>query len=401
MIERKKTLEVNVSWVKIGWNNPIVIQSMTNTPTADVDATVKQIQELANAWSELVRITVDNEQSAQAVPEIIKWLKQIWIDVPIIWDFHFNWHILLEKFPEMAKWLAKYRVNPGNVGTGDKHDDNFQKFIQFAIKYAKPIRIWINGWSLDKQLLKYNMEKNNKLPKPLSDKEVFIDSLVQSCLLSVQKAEEFWLPKNKIVLSIKISDVQDVIQATEKLSSKTDCPIHVWLTEAGGSTKGLIASAAALGILLQEGIGDTIRISITPEPWIPRELEVTACKYLLQSMGFRDFQPMVTSCPGCGRTSSDKFQILAKQVCDEINLRMPMRKNKYKWFEKTKIAVMWCIVNGVGEASNADVWIFFPGNMENPRIPVYVKGKMYKVLDSENVFENFMEIIEQYFKKEI
>jgi len=401
MIIRKSTLTVNVWWVLVGGDHPIVIQSMTNTPTADITATVKQIKELALAGSELVRITVDTEDSAKAVPEIIKQLHEQGIQVPIVGDFHFNGHILLQKYPAMAQALAKYRINPGNVGTGTGHDQHFKTFVEFAVTYDKPIRIGINGGSLDKELLQHNMEENAKKEQPLSDREVFIDSMVQSCLLSIEKAQEFWLAKDKIILSVKLSDVQDVIEASEKLSKATDCPLHLWLTEAGGSTKWLVSSAAALWILLQQWIGDTIRISVTPEPWEPRALEVEACKYLLQSMGFRYFQPLITSCPGCGRTSSDTFQMLAKQVQDEISKRMPERKINYPGCEKTKIAIMGCVVNGIGEAAQADIGIFFPGNNENPKIPVYVHGKPYTVLDSEWVFENFMDIIEKYFGKEI
>lgn len=401
MIIRKKTLEVDVGWIKVWWDNPIVIQSMTNTPTNDIEATVNQIKELALAGSELVRITVDTEQSAQAVPYIISKLNDMGIQVPIVWDFHFNGHILLDKYPEMASLLAKYRINPGNVWTGNKHDEHFKQFIWYAIKYDKPIRIGINWWSLDKELLEYNMWQNAKLTHPKDSKEVFIDSMVESCLLSIDKAQEFWLAKNKIILSVKISDVQDVISATQKLSDKTDCPLHLWLTEAGWSTKWLVASSSALGILLQQWIWDTIRYSLTPEPWQARSLEVQACKYLLQSMWFRYFEPLITSCPGCWRTSSESFQKLAKQVSDEIQKRLDIWRKNYPWFEKTKISVMWCIVNGIWEASNADIWIFFPGNMEEPKIPVYVRGKPYKVLEWENVFEQFMEIIELYFQSKI
>lgn len=355
---------------------------MTNTPTAHIHATVAQIKELADAGSELVRITVDTEDAAKAVPSIIKQLKDIWITTPIIGDFHFNGHILLEKYPEMAQALAKYRINPGNTGK----DENFKKFIEFAIKYQKPVRIGVNAWSPDKELL---------------EKYTFIDALVQSCLLSVQKAQDLWLSKNKIILGIKISNIQDLLEATEKLSQQTDCPLHIWLTEAGGSTKWLVASSAALGILLQKWIGDTIRYSLTPAPWTPRSLEVQACKFLLQTMGFRDFQPLVTSCPWCGRTSSNVFQMLAQQVNDEIEKRLPLRKKLYPGCEKTKIAVMWCVVNGIGEASTADIGIFFPGNMENPGTPVYVKGKMYKVLQGDQIFEEFMDILELYFQWKI
>ena len=407
MLPRKHTLEVTIWNVKLGGNNPIVIQSMTNTPTADVAATVAQIKELADAGSELVRITVDTEESAQAAPEIVKQLHILWCDVPIIGDFHFNGHLLLEKYPEMAKALSKYRINPGNTWK----DNNFKKFIELAVKYQKPVRIGINWWSLDKKLLDKNMEKNAKKPSwlagrpdPKTPREVFVDSLVQSCVLSINKAQKYGLAKNMIVISIKSSDVQDVIAATEKLSNKTGCPLHLWLTEAGGSTKWLVASTAALWILLQQWIGDTIRISLTPEPGKPRSLEVQACKYLLQSMGFRYFQPLITSCPGCGRTGSTAFQKLAKQVSDEVQKRMPERKKKYPAMagkpgcERIRIAIMWCVVNGVGEASHADIGIFFPGNAENPQIPVYVKWKMFKVLEWENVFEQFMEIVEKYFQ---
>jgi len=401
MIIRKKTLTVDIWWVYVGWEHPIIIQSMTNTPTADIDATVEQIKELVLAGSELVRITVDTEASAQAVPKIIEALKIQWIAVPIIGDFHFNGHILLDKYPEMAQSLAKYRINPGNVGTWSTDDKHFKTFIEFAITYNKPVRIGINWWSLDKTLLAYNMEQNSKKPQPLSDREVFIDSMVQSCLISVQKAKEFWLAENMIILSVKLSNVQDVLQASEKLSKQTNCPLHLWLTEAWWSTKWLVSSAAALWILLQQGIGDTIRISVTPEPGQPRALEVEACKYLLQSMDFRYFQPLITSCPGCWRTSSSGFQTLAKQVQDEISQRISIRKQKYPGCETTKIAIMWCVVNGIWESANADIGIFFPGNNENPKIPVYVHGKPYIVLDNDNVFEKFMDIIEKYFRKEI
>lgn len=401
MIQRKSKLAVKVWSVIVWWDSPIVIQSMTNTPTADINATVNQIKELCDAGSELVRITVDTEQSAKAVPEIIEILENEWYNIPIVWDFHFNGHILLEKYPEMASSLAKYRINPWNVWTGNKHDEHFKTFIDFAIKYDKPIRIWINWWSLDKQLLECNMEQNAKQANPKTDREVFIDSMVESCLLSVQKAQEFGLAKDKIILSVKMSDVQDMIEATQKLHEKIDCPLHLGLTEAWGSTKWLVASAAALGILLQQWIWDTIRISVTPEPWQARSLEVEACKFLLQSMGFRKFQPMITSCPGCGRTSSDAFQKLAKEVQDEISKRMIVWKQKYPGCENIKIAIMWCIVNWVGEASHADIGIFFPGNNENPKIPVYLRWKPYTILESTNLFQQFMNIIEKFLAKEI
>jgi len=401
-ITRKKTLEVDVGWVKIGWWNPIVIQSMTNTLTSDIDATVYQIKELADSGSELVRITVNDDVSAKSVPEIVTSLKKLNCFVPLIWDFHYNGHILLNKYPEMAQSLSKFRVNPGNVWKWEKHDENFKQIIECAIKYQKPIRIWINWGSLDEDLLNVNMEKNSKLKVPKSSKEVFINSMVESALLSIKKAEEFGLPRNKIIVATKVSDVQDLITINEKLSKKTDCPLHLWLTEAGGSIKWIVSSSAALWILLQQGIGDTIRVSITPEPGQPRSREVEVCKYLLQSMNFRYFQPMVISCPGCGRTSSDRFQILAKQIGDEINLRLPVWKSKYYGFEKTNIAVMWCIVNWIWESKQADIWIFFPGNVEKPIIPVYVNGVQFKTFWLEDdILSEFMKIVESYFEKKI
>jgi len=396
---RKKTLTVNIWWVLIGWDNPIVIQSMTDTPTADIQATLAQIIELADAGSELVRITVDNKQSAKAVPEIINQLQNKWYNVPIIWDFHYNGHILLNDFPEMAKALSKFRINPGNVGKWDKHDENYKQIVQCAIKYNKPVRIWINWWSLDDELLNYNMEKNAKLAQPLTAQEIIIDSIVESAILSVKKAVEIGLPKDRIIIACKVSNIQNLIIINEKLSQQTDCPLHLWLTEAWWSTKWIVASSAALWILLQQWIWDTIRVSITPEPGKPRSLEVEVCKYLLQSMSFRYFQPMITSCPGCGRTSSDRFQVLAKQISDEIQIRLPIWKKKYKWFEKTNISIMWCVVNGIGEAKHADIGIFFPWNAEKPIVPVYIKWKPYTTFQhDDDIFNGFMQIIENYFK---
>jgi len=403
---RKKTLTVIIqdtqskNTVKIGWNNPIVIQSMTNTSTSDIEATTNQIIELTEAWSELVRITVNDDKAAQAVPKIINKLKEQNCFVPIIWDFHYNWHILLNKYPKMAESIAKFRVNPGNVWTGNKHDENYKQIIECAIKYDKPIRIWINWGSLDQELLEHNMEKNAKLKTPKTAKKVFIDSIVESAILSIQKAKELWLPKDKIIVAAKVSDVQDVITINEKLSQKIDCPIHIGLTEAGWSTKWITASSAALWILLRQWIWDTIRVSLTPEPGQPRNKEVEVCKFLLQSMNFRYFQPMITSCPGCGRTTSDRFQKLAKQISDEITIRLPLRKKKYKWFEKTNISIMWCVVNGIWEAKHADIWIFFPWNSEKPIIPVYIKWKQFTTFTiDEDIFWWFIKIIEKFFSQ--
>lgn len=400
-MQRKQTIPVHIWGVQIWWDTPVVIQSMTNTPTADIEATTMQIKELANAGSELVRITVNDDKAALAVPKIVKNIRNLGMNVPIVWDFHYNWHILLEKYPEMAESLAKYRVNPGNVGKWEKKDDNFKKIIDCAIRYDKPVRIWVNGGSLDDDLLQHNMDENNRLRNPKSSKEVFIDSMVESALLSAEKAIEFWLPKEKIILSVKMSDIQYMVKSYELLSQKTDIALHLWLTEAGSNTKGIVSSSIALGLLLQQGIGDTIRVSLTPEPWAPRTLEVEVCKYILQTMWFRSFQPLITSCPGCGRTSSDRFQVLAKRINDEITKNYSIWKEKYKKFDSTNIAVMGCIVNGPWEARHADVWIFFPWDGENPKIPVYIKWELYKNLGWDNVFEEFMEILERYLEGNI
>lgn len=399
--KRKKTIAVNVGGVQIwGWA-PVVIQSMTNTPTRDVFATTMQIKELAQAGSEIVRITVNDDAAAQAVPKIVKNLRDVGITVPIVGDFHYNGHILLGKFPQLAASLDKYRINPGNVGKGEKRDDNFKQIIDCAIKNNTPVRIGINGWSLDDDLLQANMDSNSKLKDPKEAGEVFIDSMVESALLSVEKALEYGLAENMMTISVKMSDIQDMVECYTRLSSKTNLPLHLGLTEAWGATKGIVSSSIALGLLLQQGIGDTIRVSITPEPGAKRSLEVEVCKNILQTIWIRNFQPLITSCPGCGRTSSDTFQILSKQITDEMGSRYGEWREKYKNFDSTTIAVMGCIVNGPGEARNADVGIFLPGDGENPTIPVYVQGKPYKNLKGDKIFEEFMEILEMYFRQEI
>ena len=400
-MNRKKTIEINIGGVKMWGDNPVVVQSMTNTPTADVWATTNQIKELAKAGSEIVRITVNDDTAAEAVPKIIKNLRNLWVDTPIVGDFHYNGHLLLDKFPDMATALSKYRINPGNVWKGEKKDDNFRQIIDCAIKYNKPVRIGINGGSLDDDLLQANMDANNELENPKPANEVFIDSMVESALLSVEKAEEFGLPRNMMTISVKMSDIQDMVASYKLLSSQTDLPLHLGLTEAGSSTKGMVSSSIALGLLLQEGIGDTIRVSLTPEPWAPRSLEVEVCKYILQTMWIRSFQPLITSCPGCGRTSSDAFQILAKKINEAIAENYSIWREKYPKFTTTNIAVMGCIVNGPGEAKNADIWIFLPGSGENPTIPVYIWGKPYKTLKGDRVYEEFMDILIGYFEDNI
>ena len=375
---------------------------MTNTPTRDIDATVSQIIELVDAGSEVVRITVNDDSAAKAVPEIIQVLSEKWYNIPIVWDFHFNGHILLEKYPEMAQALAKYRVNPGNVWKGEKQDLNFQKFVEYAVKYKKPIRIGVNGGSLDQSLLDANIEINKELPYPKSIEEVFINTMVESAILSAKKAIEWGLPEDQIIISVKMSDLQSMILAYERLAPLCSYPIHLGLTEAGGGLSSIIATSAALSILLEQGIGDTIRASLTPEPGAKRSLEVSVCRDILQSMGFRSFIPKVVSCPGCGRTSSDKFQILAKYVRERIESKMPEWSKKYTWFEKTHIAVMGCIVNGIGEAKNADIGIFIPGDAEAPQLQIYIQGVLYRSLEWADIFtvgREFISIIEEYFEK--
>lgn len=389
--------------VPFGSDHPIVIQSMTNTPTRDIDATVAQIIELADAGSEIVRITIDTEVAAEATPEIIRILREKGYGTPIVGDFHYNGHILLEKYPDMARAIAKYRVNPGNVGKGNRHDDNYHKIITCAIKYDKPVRIGVNGGSLDQELLDLNMETNATLLHPKSAQDVYIDTMVESGILSVEKAVEWGLLPEKIIVSVKMSTLQHMIAAYERIASRCIYPLHLGLTEAGAGTKGISSSAAALSILLQSGIGDTIRVSLTPEPGAPRSLEVQVCRDILQSMGFRAFEPQIVSCPGCGRTSSDKFQILAKYVKERIREKMPEWSRKYRGFESTHIAVMGCIVNGIGEAKHADIGIFIPGDAEAPQLQIYVGWEHYKSLEGKDILtvgREFMVVIEEYLQRE-
>lgn len=389
--------------VPFGSDHPIVVQSMTNTPTRDIEATVAQIIELIDAGSEVVRITIDTEAAAAATPEIIRRLKKEWYQTPIVGDFHYNGHILLEKYPDMARAIAKYRVNPGNVGKGGRHDDNYHKIIVAAIKYDKPIRIGVNGGSLDQELLDLNMETNAALVHPKSAQDVYIDTMVESGILSAEKAVEWGLAPEKIIISVKMSTLQHMIAAYERIASKCVYPLHLGLTEAGAGTKGVSSSAAALSILLQAGIGDTIRVSLTPEPGAPRSLEVQVCRDILQSMGFRAFEPQIVSCPGCGRTSSDKFQILAKYVKERIREKMPEWSRKYRGFESTHIAVMGCIVNGIGEAKHADIGIFIPGDAEAPQLQIYVRWEHYRSLEGKDILavgREFMEVIEGYLVQE-
>lgn len=406
---RIKTPEVSIRGVKIGGKNPVKIQSMTDTDTADALATAKQCMELADAGSELVRFTVNTNLAAQKVPEIRKILdSKGYTSLPLIGDFHFNGHALLEEFPQMAQALDKYRINPGNVGKGEKHDPNFRKFIEIALHYGKPVRIGVNWGSLDQDLLTAMMEKNAKLIRPLSDKEVLIDAMVKSALTSAHQAEKLGLKQNKIILSVKMSNVQDVINAYQKLASATQklgvfqhghYALHLGLTEAGSGMEGLISSSAALSVLLQQGIGDTIRISLTPEPGDSRTKEVQACKALLQALELRHFKPKVTSCPGCGRTDSKFFQKLAAEVNKKLDSKMKTWSKNYPKAAELKIAVMGCIVNGPGESKYSDIAISLPGKMEKPVAPVYIHGKFVKSLQGDKIIDQFMRIVEDFIAK--
>ncbi len=399
---RRHTHTVMVGHVPCGSDHPIVVQSMTNTPTRDIEATVAQIIELADAGSEIVRITIDTEAAALATPEIIRRLWEKGYNTPIVGDFHYNGHILLDKYPEMAQAIAKYRVNPGNVGKWDRHDDNFHKFVECAIRYNKPIRIGVNGGSLDQELLDANMDANAKTQNPQSADAVYVDTMVESGVLSARQAVAWGLRPDQIIISVKMSWLQSMITAYESIAVQCPYPLHLGLTEAGTGTKGIVSSAAALSILLEQGIGDTIRVSLTPEPGASRSLEVQVCRDILQSMGFRAFAPQVVSCPGCGRTSSDKFQILAKYVNERIRDKMPEWTKKYHGFEHLHIAVMGCIVNGIGEARNADIGIFIPGDAEAPQLQIYVAGEHYRSLEWRDIMavgREFMSVIEEYLDK--
>jgi (E)-4-hydroxy-3-methylbut-2-enyl-diphosphate synthase len=395
IIKRRKTTTVQIGNVLLGCKNPIVIQAMTNTPTANVEKTVSQIKELADTGAEMVRITINDEAAVKAVPDIIKNLQKDGYNLPIIGDFHYNGHILLTKNPEAAQMLSKYRINPGNTGK----DDNFDTFIKLAKKYQKPIRIGINWGSIDKKILTDLHEINEKKKKPLSIKEICYEAMVQSALGSAKKAEELGLAKDKIVLSVKISDVQDLIAVNRMLAQKCDYVLHVGLTEAGSFMQGITSSAAALGILLQEGIGDTIRISLTPGPGRPRSDEVRVAQALLQGMGFRQFRPKVTSCPGCGRTDSEFFITLAAETEKFIEANLTEWKKKYPGVEQLHIAVMGCVVNGPGESKDADIGISLPGKDEISIAPVYIDGKLYCRLKGKDIFGQFKKVLVEFIKR--
>ena len=393
---RLRTVPVMVGHVQVGGGAPIVVQSMTNTDTADIDATVRQVAALARAGSELVRITVDRDEAAAAVPHIRERLDRIGCDVPLVGDFHYIGHKLLADHPACAQALAKYRINPGNVGFKDKKDRQFGQIVEQAIRHGKTVRIGANWGSLDQELLTSLMDVNAVSPRPLDARAVMREAMVQSALLSAERAEEIGLGRDRIILSAKVSGVQDLIAVYRMLAARGDYAIHLGLTEAGMGSKGLVASSAALGVLLQDGIGDTIRFSLTPEPGGDRTLEVKASQELLQTMGFRAFVPLVAACPGCGRTTSTVFQELARDIQDWISASMPEWKTRYPGVEGLNVAVMGCIVNGPGESKHADIGISLPGTGEAPAAPVFVDGKKVTTLRGAGIAAEFKAMVDDY-----
>ncbi|NWG88106.1 MAG: flavodoxin-dependent (E)-4-hydroxy-3-methylbut-2-enyl-diphosphate synthase [Hydrogenophilaceae bacterium] len=396
---RRPSRRVLVGGVAVGGGAPVVVQSMTNTDTADIEATVRQVAELWRAGSELVRLTVNTEEAARAVPQIRARLDAQACPVPLIGDFHFNGHKLLTAVPECAEALAKLRINPGNVGRGAKRDEQFATLIEFACKYDKPIRIGVNWGSLDQELLARMMDDNAQRPKPLEPEEVMRHALIASALESAARAEELGLGRDKIILSCKLSGVQDLIKVYRDLGARCDYPLHLGLTEAGLGSKGIVASTAALSVLLQEGIGDTIRVSLTPQPGEPRTLEVQVAQEILQTMGIRSFTPLVTACPGCGRTTSTYFQELAQKIQVWLRTQMPIWREQYPGVETMNVAVMGCVVNGPGESRHANVGISLPGTNEVPVAPVYVDGEKFVTLKGDHIAEEFQAIVDDYVQR--
>ena len=398
-IQRRKTGTVKIGQVRVGWAVPVVVQSMTNTDTADVAGTIAQVEALALAGSEIVRVTVNNEEAAAAVPAIVEGLDKRGIRVPIVGDFHYNGHLLLKKFPETARALAKYRINPGNASIGKKDNDNFQVMIECAIENQKPVRIGVNWGSLDQQLLTRMMDENSRLAHPLPAREVMMEAMVRSALDSAKAAEHFGLGHDQIILSAKVSGVRDLIDVYTNLAARCDYPLHLGLTEAGMGAKGLIASTAGLAPLLLAGIGDTIRVSLTPKPGGDRTEEVLAAQQVLQSLSIRSFMPQVTSCPGCGRTTSTYFQELAEQIQSYLRTSMPEWRKTYPGVEELKLAVMGCIVNGPGESKHANIGISLPGTGETPAAPVFIDGVKAMTLRGEGIAKEFQGIVEDYIER--
>jgi len=388
--QRRQTVVVDVGGVKVGGTHPIVVQSMTNTDTADVDATASQVRALHEAGSELVRVTVNNEAAAEAVPGIVAR-----VAVPVIGDFHYNGHLLLTKYPKCAAALAKYRINPGNVGA-KRRDENFRTIIEIALAHGKPVRIGVNWGSLDQQLLTEMMDANARRSDPLDARAVMIEAMLASALRSAELAEECGLPHDRIILSAKVSGVQDLVDVYRRLARRSDYPLHLGLTEAGMGAKGIIASTAGLSILLQEGIGDTIRVSLTPRPGGHRTEEVQVAQQVLQSLGLRSFTPQVSACPGCGRTTSTFFQEMAEDIQTHLKAQMAAWRERYPGVEALRVAVMGCVVNGPGESKHADIGISLPGTFEEPKAPVYVDGKLKVTLKGDSIVAEFLKILEEY-----
>jgi (E)-4-hydroxy-3-methylbut-2-enyl-diphosphate synthase len=395
-IERKKTYMATVGGVRLGGDAPIVVQSMTNTDTADVSGTVAQVAALARAGSELVRVTVNNDAAAQAVPEIVERLAQQGVQVPIIGDFHYNGHLLLKKYPACARALAKYRINPGNVSIGRKDDDNFRTMIEVAIENQRPVRIGVNWGSLDQQLLTRMMDANSKLAEPVDARAVMMEAMIASALHSAERAEQYGMRPEQIIISAKVSGVQDLIDVYRALAARCKYALHLGLTEAGMGAKGIVSSTAGLAVLLQEGIGDTIRVSLTPAPNGDRSEEVRVAQQILQSMGIRSFSPQVTACPGCGRTTSTYFQQLAERIQDYLREQMPAWRKQYEGIEEMKLAVMGCVVNGPGESKHANIGISLPGTFEEPKAPVFVDGRLMTTLRGDKIAEEFVAILDEY-----
>jgi len=393
--ERRQSVTANIGDVPVGSSTPIVVQSMTNTDTADARATADQVIALAAAGSQLVRVTVNNDEAAAAVPEIASRVADAGVAVPIIGDFHYNGHLLLAKYPSCAATLAKYRINPGNVG-GKRRDDNFRTIVSVAVDNGKPVRIGVNWGSLDQDLLTQMMDENGRRPEPLDARDVYIEAMLASALRSAELAEDVGLSHDRIIISAKVSGVQDLVEVYRRLAARCDFPLHLGLTEAGMGTKGIVASTAGLSILLAEGIGDTIRVSLTPKPNGDRTEEVFVAQQILQSLGLRSFAPQVTACPGCGRTTSTFFQHMAEDIQTYIRDQMPIWRERHPGVEDMKVAVMGCVVNGPGESKHANIGISLPGTFEEPKAPVYIDGKLATTLRGDRIVAEFLEILERY-----
>jgi (E)-4-hydroxy-3-methylbut-2-enyl-diphosphate synthase len=395
-VERRKSVTVTVWKVRVGSSAPIVVQSMTNTDTADVRSTIQQVAALATAGSELVRVTVNNDAAAAALPAIVEGLAKLGIEVPIVGDFHYNGHLLLKKYPECARALAKYRINPGNVSIGRKDDDNFRTMIECAVENQKPVRIGVNWGSLDQALLTRMMDENSKKAKPAEARDVMIEAMLVSAIESARAAERYGLRRDQIILSAKVSGVRDLIEVYELMAARCDYALHLGLTEAGMSMKGIVASTAGLAPLLLKGIGDTIRVSLTPKPGGDRTEEVQVAQQILQSLGIRSFAPQVTACPGCGRTSSTYFQELTQDIQGYVRASMPVWRERYPGVEQLKLAVMGCVVNGPGESKHANIGISLPGTFEDPVAPVYVDGRLMTTLRGDDIVNDFKKILDDY-----